>query len=297
MNFDVFDESIGIDGYYRYIQSQAFPNSTETSFEIASYNAIGNIYPKGTVFSRVRWISKERANDFVHGNIDINDFYPPRPHINSIPEGRFNKLNSTTMYLSDHPFVALKECNIKEGDYFLLSYFSLPRRMSFIQIESEKDNLSQIFVNLLRTQDKRFYPLINMVYSNLLKFDAHDGVVYNSVKVDADYVDVNCWGKITSAKNFAIQDERIKNFKLEVSWLMYCNKNLQPVEHAMYVPLSNKKKNKIMTIAYQKNREAYKVSTNKIKKQLFERKAKTNILLAKEDKIMNTEILFKIVSK
>lgn len=52
-----------------------------------------------------------------------------------------------------------------------------------------------------------------------------------------------------------------------------------------------------MTIAYQKNREAYKVSTNKIKKQLFERKAKTNILLAKEDKIMNTEILFKIVSK
>ena len=62
------------------------------------------------------------------------------------------------------------------------------------------------------------------------------------MRVDTDYVDVICWGKIASVRNFAIQNEKIKNFKFEVSWLMYCDKNLRPVEHAMYVPLSNKKK-------------------------------------------------------
>lgn len=70
------------------------------------------------------------------------------------------------MYLSDHPFVAMNECDIKEGDYFLLSYVSIPRRMCFIKLESKKDKLSKIFYSLLRSRDKGFYPLINLVYSN-----------------------------------------------------------------------------------------------------------------------------------
>lgn len=72
MEFDVFDESIGTEGYYRYIESQAFMHSTETGFDFANYNATGNFYRKGSVFSRVRKINEEMLTKFTNRNIDIN---------------------------------------------------------------------------------------------------------------------------------------------------------------------------------------------------------------------------------
>ena len=79
MDFETFDESIGTDGYYNLIRRVLFPNSRETSFTIAYFNAVERNYPKGSYFSRVRGLSHERANAFLNDKVDITEFYPPGP--------------------------------------------------------------------------------------------------------------------------------------------------------------------------------------------------------------------------
>ncbi|EOT1171096.1 hypothetical protein ACNKCP_002253 [Cronobacter dublinensis] len=297
MNFDVFDESIGVIGYFNYIKKIMFPNSTEFSFDIAEFRASENTYPKGSYFSRVRWISQEKANEFINGHVDINDFYPPRPHLNDIPEGRFNSMNSATMYLSDHPFIAMKECDIKEGDFFLLSYFSLPKNMCFLYLNGKGDKLSVMLYSLLKTKDKRFYPVINLVYSELLKFNKHDGIEYDSTKIDANYIDKNGWGPISTVKNYAIQNERIKSFKLEVSWLATCGKNNKPIEHAMFLPLSNKKRNQISILRYSDNKKIYGYKTTELKEKMQDNYRKGKRLLDKGMVKTSKETPFKIIGK
>lgn len=38
INFDVFDESLGVNGYYGLIRNAFFPNSTSESFDLASFH-------------------------------------------------------------------------------------------------------------------------------------------------------------------------------------------------------------------------------------------------------------------
>lgn len=295
MNFDVFDDSIGVSGYFKKIKSIMFPHSTPFSFDIAEFRASEKTYPKGTYFSRVRKVSQEKANEIISGHVDINDFYPPRPHLNYMPEGRFNSSNSATMYLSDHPFIAMQECDVNEGDFFLLSYFSLPKNMCFMHLDGKGDRLSIMLYNLLKTKDKKFYPVINLVYSELLKFEKHHGIAYDSTKIDANYIDENGWGPISTVKNYAIQNEKNKDFNLEVSWLVTCGKNNRPIEHAMFLPLSNKKKNNISTLKYRDNRKVYENKTNEIKEKMQYNSKKGNRLIDRGMVKISNEMPFKII--
>lgn len=297
MNFEIFDESIGIAGYYDIIRNAMFPNSTEFSFDIVSFLIEERFYPKGSFFSRVRSISHEKANEFLAGRININDFYPPRPNSINIPEGRFNRAKNATMYLADHPFVAMKECDIVVGDFFLLSYFSLPKNMYFMLLKDNKDKITSLLYNLLKSKDKRFYPVINLIYSDFLNFDKHDGIAYDSTKVNSDFVDVNGWGPISSVTNIAIQNINIRKFKFEVSWLMYCDKNFKPVQYAIYTPLSDKKTNQISKLNYTRNKNKFIETTNRVNNRLHEDRRRGKLLLDKNSLKMSDETPVKIISK
>ncbi|WP_158526775.1 RES domain-containing protein [Pantoea sp. ARC270] len=297
MDFENFDESIGVAGYYDFIRKKFFPNSSEFSFDIANFQAEERYYPKGTYFSRVRKLTHEKAYDFFCGNINIDDFYPPRAHIIDIPEGRFNRAKKSTFYLADHPFVAMKECDIHVGDFFLMSYFSLPRNMCFMHLEDGKDDLSKLLFNLFKSRDKKFYPVINLIYSDFINFDKHDGIAYDSIKVNYDHVEINSWGPISSVVNFAIQNQKIRDFKLEVSWLMYCNEDFKPVEYSIYMPLSGKKRNRISKLNYRGNKKEYIKKTTEICARLQADSRKGEILLGKGKLKASNEIPFKIVDK
>lgn len=297
MDFEIFDESIGIEGYYNIIREAMFPNSTKFSFDMASFQIEERFYPKGSFFSRVRGVTQKKANEFLTGKININDFYPPRPNQIYIPEGRFNRAKDATMYLADHPFVAMKECDIVVGDFFLLSYFSLPKNMCFMHLEDNKDKISSLLYKLFKSRDKRFYPVINLIYSDLLKFDKHDGIAYDSTKVKTGYVDVDSWGLISSVTNFAIQNINIRNFKFEVSWLMYCDENFKPVQYAIYTPLSNKKTSQLSKLNYAGNKNKFIEATNRINDRLHEDKRRGKILLDRGNLKMSGETPFRIISK
>lgn len=47
MNFDNFDNSIGVDGYYKIIRSKFFPNESPDIFNIAGFHAEEQIFRKG----------------------------------------------------------------------------------------------------------------------------------------------------------------------------------------------------------------------------------------------------------
>jgi hypothetical protein len=243
INFESFDELIGTDGYYRLIREAFFPNSTEDTFDISLFNAEEKIFRKGAIFSRVRWLDTEKANEFFDHNISINEFYPPRPHVASVPLGRFNPLGQATLYVADHPLVAMKECDIKCGDYFLLSHLSLSSDMCILNIQQNKDELSDLLYNLLQSKDKRFYPVINKVNSEMLNFSKFHGMHYNSTRAELGKCKISgC--VIDSISNLAISNKYINKTELEVSWLMQCGQNYKLSEICMFTPASKKKKTK-----------------------------------------------------
>lgn len=225
-------DSIGFDGYYKLIKKTLFPDSTEFSYDAAAFRCELRTYPKGTCFSRVRLLNTQKATEFFHGKIVISDFYPPQPSMVDIPEGRFNLAKNTTMYLADHLYVAMKECDVSVGDFFLASVFSLKKDMSFIHIEDLEGDISSLFYEILRTKDKRFYPLINQIYSEFLKFSVHDGILYDSSKVEVG--DVDNVGTISSIVNLAIQKTNIDEFQFEHAYLMTCSENYTPVEWSIF---------------------------------------------------------------
>lgn len=129
--FDVFDDEIGVDGYYEMFRAKLFPNSSPNSIDVAAFRLEGKIFRKGSSFSRVRRVSVEQAEKFVAGQITLDDFYPPKPHKMSIPQGRFNEGNRRVLYVAQHPLLAMKECELQTGEYFLLSYIELSIDMCF----------------------------------------------------------------------------------------------------------------------------------------------------------------------
>ncbi|WP_168197680.1 RES domain-containing protein [Brenneria corticis] len=257
INFDVFDESLGVDGYYSLIRDVFFPNSTPESFDLALFPANERYYPKGSLFSRVRRIDQDTALKFYNGYISLSDFYPPNPKKINTSEGRFNAKNESIFYLADHPYVAMKECDISVNDYFLLSYFSSQKKMCFLEVENGNHPLSNLMYRLFLAKDKRFYPVINLVYSNLLKFDKYDGLVYKSVKVVGEHKIKGNWEGVSSIINLAITSENIKNFKFELSWMNFCDSNYMPVQYSIFYPLSPKKSKKLFKLNFLGNKKKF----------------------------------------
>ncbi|CQH49948.1 TPA: hypothetical protein ACX6TX_004327 [Yersinia enterocolitica] len=280
MNFDNFDDSIGVDGYYKIIRSKFFPNESPDSFNIAGFHAEEQIFRKGTVFSRVRKLNNHEVNEFLNGNIKNSDFFPPQPDKVEVKEGRFNAKNNVVLYVADHPYVAINECEVKCGDYFLLSFLSLQKDMCFLHIHEGKDELSSILYSLFKANDKRFYPVINLIYSNLLSFDKYHGIAYDSVKVPIGYKNSK-FGTVESVTNIAISSDNIKDIRLEASWLEFYGRDDVIFEHAIFIPLSKKKNKKIRKIFYSENKDVFIETSNCIKSEMNLKKDRNKILLDK----------------
>ena len=254
--FKKFDDDIGVDGYYRMFRSKLFPNSTPDSFDGAAYQLQSQIFRKGSSFSRVRRLSVDQASKFVSGEITIGDFYPPKPHKIEIPQGRFNEANRRVLYVAQHPFVAIAECDVEVGEYFLLGYLKLSVEMRFFRVVPGVNEFTDMVYELLMSPDKKFYPVINKVSNELLRFQGFHGVVYDSVKVSQGHEDPT-WGAISSTENIAISGEYIKKTELDVAWLSYCGDGLVPYQHSMFRPLSNKKKSKISCLNFWSNKSLF----------------------------------------
>ncbi len=72
MNFENFDEEIGLDGYYRYIMNNFFPNSNENSFDFCQFKVERRFSKKGSRFFRVRKLTEDDLKRFFDKNEKIN---------------------------------------------------------------------------------------------------------------------------------------------------------------------------------------------------------------------------------
>ncbi|MGY3966482.1 RES domain-containing protein [Aeromonas enteropelogenes] len=280
INFEKFDDKIGINGYHELIRNCFFPNSTKNSFDISGFSAEEFIYRKGTIFSRVRKISHDDAIKFHCGDIEINDFYPPKPTKVNVPIGRFNKKNKPVLYVADNPEIAIKECDVIDGDYYLLTFLKLRKDMCFLKIgQHDTDYRSQIIFNLLSTKDKKFYPLINLIYSDFLCFEKHHGIAYDSTKVTELRADGNI-SNIESTLNIAIKNEYFVDVGLDTSLLAYMH-NGQARYHSIFTPLSNKKRNKIKCINYLGNKKSFIDNFMQTEVRMHNEKYKNKLLLEK----------------
>lgn len=278
--FNVFDAQIGVDGYYQILRDKLFPNSKPDSIDIATFPLECQTFRKGSLFSRVRSINNKNIQEFFETNITKDDFYPPKNHKISIPQGRFNAPNTRTLYLADHPFVAMKECCIEANQYFLLSYIKLSVDMHLLYVEKDKNEISDMIYHLLHSQDSNFYPVINKINDDILKFKEFQGMVYDSVKIKAGYED-QVWGVIPTSKNLAISGECIKDTELSLAWLCSCDEKLSIYHHSLFKPLSNKKKNKLMRINYKDDKARFICEHTKAMKKLDDDSKKTKRLLEK----------------
>jgi len=278
--FENFDESIGVDGYYQIIRNKLFPLSTKTSIDGTAFPLQGQTFRKGSVFSRVRPLSFEKVAEFREANVKLSEFYPPNPKAIQIPQGRFNGQNTRTLYLADHPFVAMKECAIEDGQYFFLSYIKLRTDMHFVSLEKSHGQVAVMLRQLLSSKDVKFYSLINKINDELLKFEGFQGISYNSVKVSEGHTD-QTWGAITSTKNIAMSGEYIKNTELAVSWICYCDEDYKIYQHDLFRPLSNKKKGRLTRVSIGSNKSAFICASKKIMDELNEGSKRTRLLLDK----------------
>ncbi|EXR29133.1 hypothetical protein ACWPO4_04890 [Acinetobacter nosocomialis] len=247
MNFENFDEKIGLEGYYRYIMNSFFPNSNENSFDFCQFKAESRIFKKGSRFFRVRKLTEDDLKRFFNKNEKINkkEFFPPKPEIIDI--GRFNSANERVLYLAEQAIVAIKECDIKNEDHFLLSIMSIKTDMSFIHLKKDNPNkLTQILYKLLNSSDRRFYPLINKIYSKLLDFTEMNGIIYDSVKFEGNSI----------FRNLVIKNEYIQDVSMVVSTLNLMVDG-KPLSKIIFKPNSQKKLNKIGRIFYSDNRKNF----------------------------------------
>lgn len=63
--------------------------------------------------------------------------------------------------------------------------------------------------------------------------------------------------------NIAISGHYIRKTKLDVSWLSYCGDGYVPFLHAMFKPLSNKKKGKITHVSYWNDKPRFIAASTK----------------------------------
>ncbi|EPI5311911.1 RES domain-containing protein [Proteus mirabilis] len=254
MDFTTFDESIGTEAYFEYFRRLLFPQSTPNSINAAVFPIGVATYLSGTAFTRVRRVeTTEDFEKFFRGNISINDFFPPKPKSNKKISGRFNYHGDSVIYLADSMETAIKECNIQIGEYFLCSHLYLRKEMNFIQpgVDEEEGEFKKELAKLLRTKDRKYYPLITKIYDYLLQFHGISGVFYQSTRfIETEFLEKK------SSTNLAINSSERKNIRLLGGWLLFLAgkesstgnyiTNLQ----AFYKPLSEKKHNKLSMITF-----------------------------------------------
>lgn len=168
--------------------------------------------------------------------------------------GRFNIQGERKLYLADHPYIALKECRIEPGQYFLFSYFRFNDDTYFIDATNSETKFSNTLKSLFQSEDKRFYEVINKIYKDYLDYPEFQGIAYNSARVPEKHQH-EAWGEIDSITNLAMKEDHIPSADLLVGWLAQCDKNYYPRYFRMFTP--NPKKKKLTTTNYHGNKAKF----------------------------------------
>lgn len=263
MDFKEFDPNIGVEGYCRELRSLLFPNSAPDTVNATSLNLGSRTYPKGSVFSRVRRLSEEDAKVFQETRIAVKEFLPPRRFDVEVSAGRFNKKGERKLYLADHPYVAMRECRIKPGEYFLLSQFSLDVETTFVEAENTGGEFMEALISILRSEDIRFHEVTAIVADDYLNYDAMHGIAYNSVRVPVGHEDP-VFGKVTSTTNLVMKEQYVPSAQLLAGWLFKCDEDGHPSHVSLFVPCSQKKKKKLTTIHHRANKRLYLEKNQKL---------------------------------
>lgn len=271
MDFKIFDESIGIDNYKKFIHKVIFPGPSKSalcdaidgilftdfgrpfplsSFKITKFKAKSDTFPQGSAFSRVRIIKSNDVDKFMSEEVCKSEFYPPDPKLIMLKDGRYNDKNSRVMYLSDSPETAEIECNLKNGDYYLRSQFSLNSIMTFFTI-SEKSKITKPFIDLINNDDIRFYPVISYLMSQVIKFDNFHGCVYESIparknkSIKKSKTNLAIWGEYLNQVNFEFSFLCLKrNNTIHYLRLFYPTVTGNKIESCDYIkdPINTSKK-------------------------------------------------------
>ncbi|MBD8269042.1 MULTISPECIES: hypothetical protein [Pseudomonas fluorescens group] len=280
-NFEKFDPCRGIEGYCAAIRKFLMPDSTPNSFSFAEFEIVSRTYCKGSIFSRVRRLSDKKLDQLLSTPLKVDDFFPPTSNAGHVRAGRFNAEGERKLYLADHPFVALKECGIKPGDYFLFSYFTLNKDTHFTYAANDGSRFSQVLSSLFATQDERFYEVIRRVYNDYCNYKAHHGIAYDSVKVQRNQQDAT-WGTIDSVTNFAMTEDEFPAARLHAGWLARCDEHYRPCYEQMLLPIARKKR-QLHCVPYFGNESIFLSAHQKVMKKIQQIRKKTESLIQRED--------------
>lgn len=287
MDFEKFDPAIGVDGYCEAFRRLLYPNSTPQTFDAAALNLQYRIYVKGSIFSRVRPIEGHDLERFLSNTITRNEFFPATPRIAEAKLGRFNAQGERKLYLADHPYVALKECDIKPGQYFLFSYFCFNTDTFFMDAESGGSEFSKALNALFISRDRQFYEVINRVYNTYMDYPEFQGVAYSSVRVPDKHHDL-AWGEIDSTTNLAMKEDHMPAADLVAGWLAQCDENYKPRYFRMFAPL-NRKKNKLAALSYRGNKSRFASDTQAMMREIQDIKRKA-VLRIKNKKYQDPQL-------
>jgi len=282
LNFEQFDPKVGVNGYFNAIRTELFPNSTPGSVDAAALNLRCRIYTKGSIFSRVRLIHESEFSKFNYERLTPKEFFPPTHSVAKIRIGRFNNKGERKLYLADHPYIALRECGIEPGDYFLFGYFSLKVAMRFIEVNPKDSKFCKLTNDLLQSKDERFYEVINRVYEKYLNYEGIQGIAYKSVKVNEGYQD-DVWGEVKSTTNLAMAEENIPSADLVVGWFAQCDGSYRPRFFRMFRSLSPKKKNKFTSFSYHNNKSKFIFENSRAMDEIRHLRRKSEIFIQREE--------------
>lgn len=282
LNFEEFDPQIGVEGYCKAIRKMLFPKSTATSIDAAAFGLEYKIFPKGSVFSRVRPIKTVDLDKFLNGTVERKEFHPPMPNTAPVSIGRFNSEGERKLYLADHPYVALRECGIQPGDYFLFSYFSFSEDARLVDANSGGSEFSKLLHALFQTQDSRFYEVINHVYGNYLKFDGFHGVSYNSVKVKKGFQD-ETWGEINSSTNLAMAASDFQSADLVAGWLAQCDDSYRPSYFRSFKWVDSNQRNELAALTFHGNESEFIADHSQVMDELKQLRAESTRRIARKE--------------
>lgn len=280
-NFDKFDPCRGVEGYCTAIRKFLMPDSSPASFSFAEFEIVSRTYCKGSVFSRVRKLSEEKLDKLLSTPLMVDDFFPPTSNAGQVRAGRFNAEGERKLYLADHPFIALKECGIKPGDYFLFSYFTFSKDTHFTYAAHDGSRFSQLLSSLFATKDERFYEVIRRIYNDYCNYETHHGIAYDSVKVQRNQQDA-MWGTIDSVTNLAMTEDKFPAARLHAGWLARCDEQYRPCYEQMLLPTA-KKKRQLLSVPYFGNESMFLSAHRNVMKKIQQIRKKNEILIQRED--------------
>lgn len=268
MDFKKFDPGIGVEGYCNAIHASIYPNATPDSIDSAGLSLVNRIYAMGSIFSRVRAVREVDIEYFLSGKVLLKEFLPPKKGVALTSVGRFNNSGERKLYLADHPYVALMECGIQPGDYFLYSYFSFKVDAFFVEAHVQNSAAKGLINSLFRSEDSGFYEVINRVYEKYFNYEGLHGVVYDSVRVQKGFKD-DTWGEIISTSNLAIKEQDLSLASFVGGWLARCDDYRRPLYLRSFSPVLNpKKKNKLSTVSYHQEKSKFKLEYSRVMKEI-----------------------------